>query len=81
MTVYHYKITALLDSANTMIVNLFTDKNMEESVEKEGYLLKLLDHGVCPNDIEFERINEYNSNTPFFTTACEGMIYILENSN
>ena len=81
MTIYQYKITALLDSANTMIVNLFTDKNMEESIEKEGYLLKLLDHGVCPNDIEFERINTYNGNSNYFPLACEAMIYVLKHSS
>ena len=42
-------------------------------------MYELLDKGVIPNDITFERINEYNSETPFFTPACEAIMYALEN--
>jgi hypothetical protein len=81
MTVYQYKITALVDDSHTMIINLFTHKDMDDVLEKEEYVDQLLEHGVIPEEIKFERINEYNSNTPFFKPACEGLVYILENSN
>lgn len=81
MTVYQYKITALVNDSTTMIINLFTAKNMDNILEREEYMYELLERGVMPDDITFERINEYNSGTPFFTTACEGIMYALENSN
>lgn len=81
MTVYQYKITAVIDEAHTMIVNLFTSKDMDNVIEREEYMFQLLDHGVVPDDIYFERINEYDSSTPFFTPACEGIMYALENPN
>jgi len=81
MTVYQYKITALVDDSSTMIINLFTPKDMDNVLEKELYVNELLEHGVIPEDIYFERINEYNSNTPFFTPAYEGIMYALENPN
>ena len=79
MTVYQYKITALVNDSTTMIINLFTAKNMDDILEREEYMYELLDKGVIPNDITFERINEYNSETPFFTPACEAIMYALEN--
>ena len=81
MTVYQYKITALVNDSATMIINLFTSKDMDNILEREEYMYELLDKGVIPDDITFERINEYDSNTPFFTPACEGIMYALENSN
>ena len=81
MTVYQYKITALVSDSTTMIINLFTSKDMDNVLEREEYMYELLDHGVIPDDITFERINEYNSDTPFFTPACEGIMYVLENPN
>lgn len=79
MTVYQYKITALVDDSHTMIINLFTPKNMDNILEKEEYIDTLLEHGVIPEDITFERMNEYDSNTPFFDPACEAIMYALEN--
>ena len=79
MIVYQYKITALVSDSTTMIINLFTSKDMDNILEKELYVDELLEHGVIPEDITFERINEYNSDTPFFTPACEGIMYALEN--
>jgi hypothetical protein len=81
MTVYQYKITAVIDDTHTMIVNLFTAKNMDNLLEREEYEMNLLDNGIIPEDIYFERINEYDSSTPFFTPACEGIMYALENPN
>lgn len=81
MTVYQYKITALVSDSTTMIINLFTPKNMDDVLEKELYVDELLEHGVIPEDIVFERLNEYDSTTPFFTPACEGIMYALENPN
>ena len=79
MTVYQYKITALVNDSTTMIINLFTPKDMDNVLEKELYVDELLEHGVIPEDIVFEKLNEYDSNTPFFTPACEGIMYALEN--
>ncbi len=79
MTVYQYKITALVNDRTTMIINLFTPKDMDDVLEKELYVDELLEHGVIPEDIVFEKLNEYDSNTPFFTAACEGIMYALEN--
>lgn len=81
MTVYQYKITALVNDSTTMIINLFTAKDMDNVLEKEQYVDELLEHGVIPEDIKFEKLNEYDSNTPFFTPACEGIMYALENPN
>ena len=81
MTVYQYKITALVDDDTTMIINLFTHKDMDNVLEKEQYVDDLLEHGVVPEDIKFEKLNEYNSTTPFFKPACEAIMYALENSN
>lgn len=81
MTVYQYKITAIIDDAHTMIVNLFTAKNMDNLLEREEYEMNLLDNGIIPEDIYFERINAYDSTSPYFTTACEGIMYALENPN
>ena len=77
MTVYQYKITALVNDSATMIINLFTAKNMDDILEREEYMYELLEKGVIPDDITFERINENNSDTPFFTPACEGIMYAL----
>jgi hypothetical protein len=79
MTVYQYKITALVNDSTTMIINLFTSKDMDDILEREEYMYELLDKGVIPDDITFERINEYDSETPFFTPACEAIMYALEN--
>lgn len=79
MTVYQYKITALVNDSTTMIINLFTAKDMDNILEREEYMYELLDKGVIPDDITFERINEYDSDTPFFTPACEAIMYALEN--
>ncbi len=79
MTVYQYKITALVDDDTTMIINLFTHKDMDNVFEKEQYVDDLLEHGVVPEDIKFEKLNEYNSTTPFFKPACEAIMYALEN--
>ena len=79
MTVYQYKITALVDDDTTMIINLFTHKDMDNVLEKEQYVDDLLEHGVVPEDIKFEKLNEYNSTTPFFKPACEAIMYALEN--
>ena len=79
MTVYQYKITALVNDSSTIIINLFTAKNMDDILEREEYMYELLDKGVIPDDITFERINEYDSETPFFTPACEAIMYALEN--
>tara|TARA_R110002167_G_scaffold141975_4_gene330443 strand:+ start:2675 stop:2920 length:246 start_codon:yes stop_codon:yes gene_type:complete len=81
MTVYQYKITALVDDKTTMIINLFTSKDMDDILEREEYMYQLLENGVIPDDINFERINEYESDTPYFKPACEGMMYVLENPN
>ena len=81
MTVYQYKITALVDDKTTMIINLFTSKDMDDILEKEEYMYQLLENGVIPDDINFERINEYESDTPYFKPACEGMMYVIENPN
>lgn len=81
MTVYQYKITALVNDRTTMIINLFTPKDMDDVLEKELYVDELLEHGVIPEDIVFERLNEYDSTTPFFKPACEGIMYALENPN
>ena len=35
MTVYQYKITALVDDKTTMIINLFTSKDMDDILERE----------------------------------------------
>ena len=64
-----------------MIINLFTAKDMDNILEREEYMYELLDKGVIPDDITFERINEYDSTTPFFKPACEGIMYALENPN
>jgi hypothetical protein len=37
MTVYQYKITAVIDDTHTMIVNLFTAKDMDDYLEREQY--------------------------------------------
>jgi len=79
MTVYQYKITALVNDSSTIIINLFTAKNMDDVLEREEYMYELLDKGVIPDDITFERINKYDSETPFFTPACEAIMYALEN--
>ena len=34
MTVYQYKITALVNDSATMIINLFTAKNMDDILER-----------------------------------------------
>ena len=81
MTVYQYKITALVNDSNTMIINLFTSKDMDNVLEKELYVDELLEHGVIPEEIKFEKLNEYDSTTPFFKPACEAIMYALENSN
>tara|TARA_R100000951_G_C2491212_1_gene134530 strand:+ start:105 stop:350 length:246 start_codon:yes stop_codon:yes gene_type:complete len=81
MTVFQYKITALVEDNTTVIINLFTPKDMDNVFEKERYVDDLLEHGVIPEDIKFEKLNEYDSNTPFFTPACEGIMYALENPN
>ena len=81
MTVYQYKITALVSDSTTMIINLFTAKDMDDILEREEYMYQLLENGVIPDDINFERINEYESDTPYFKPACEGMMYVLENPN
>ena len=81
MTVYQYKITALVDDKTTMIINLFTFKDMDDILEREEYMYQLLENGVIPDDINFERINKYESDTPYFKPACEGMMYVLENPN
>jgi hypothetical protein len=81
MTVYQYKITAIIDDSHTMIVNLFTSKDMNNLLEREEYEMKLLDNGIIPEDIYFERINAYDSTSPYFTVACEGIMYALENPN
>lgn len=81
MTVYQYKIVALVDDSHTMIINLFTSKDMDDFLERENYMMELLNHGVIPEDIIFERINEYDSDTPYFPVACEGIMYALENPN
>ncbi len=81
MTVYQYKITALVNDSNTMIINLFTSKDMDNVLEKELYVDELLEHGVIPEEIKFEKLNEYDSTTPFFKPACEAIMYVLENSN
>ena len=64
-----------------MTVNVFTVINMDNVLEKEAYMMKLLDQGYTPEDIEFKKINEFNSNTPYFQTACEGMMYSVEFPN
>lgn len=79
MTVFQYKITALVEDNITMIINLFTPKDMDNVFEKERYVDDLLEHGVVPADIKFEKLNEYDSTTPFFKPACEGIMYALEN--
>ena len=38
MTVYQYKITALVNDSSTMIINLFTPKDMDNVLEKELYV-------------------------------------------
>ena len=81
MILYQYKITAILDSASIMIVNLFTATDMDNILEKEAYMLKLLDQGLVPEEIEFEQINKFNSNTPYFHLACEAMMYSAEFPN
>ena len=79
MTVYQYKITALVSDSTTMIINLFTAKDMDDVLEREEYVDDLLQHGVIPEEIKFEKLNEYDSNTPFFKPACEAIMYALEN--
>jgi len=81
MIVYQYKITALVNDSTTMIINLFTSKDMDNVLEKELYVDELLEHGVIPEDIKFEKLNEYDSTTPFFKPACEAIMYVLENPN
>lgn len=81
MTVYQYRITALIDDNKTMIVNLFTSKDMDDILEREEYMYELLENGIIPNDINFKRINEYDSSTAYFKPACEGIMYVLENPN
>jgi len=81
MIVYQYKITALVNDSTTMIINLFTSKDMDNVLEKEEYVDQLLEHGVIPEDIKFEKLNEYDSTTPFFKPACEAIMYVLENPN
>ncbi len=81
MIIYHYKITAVLDESNVMIVNLFTQINMDDVLEKENYMMELLDQGVIPETIEFKKINTFDSNTPYFKIACEGMMYSAEYPN
>lgn len=81
MIVYQYKITAVIDESHTMIINLFTSKDMDNVLERERYMMELLDNGIMPEDIYFERLNECNSSTPFFNTACEGIMYAAEFPN
>jgi len=81
MIVYQYKITASIDDETSIIINLFTSKDMDDVLERQEYMFDLLDHGVIPEDIIFDKMNEYNSDTPFFTPACEAIMYALENPN
>lgn len=81
MKVYQYKITAVIDDTTTMIVNLFTAIDMDNFVERENYEMNLLDKGIVPEQIKFERVNTYSSGSPYFTAACEGIIYALEHQN
>ncbi len=41
MKVYQYKITAVIDDTTTMIVNLFTSKDMDNVIEREEYMFQL----------------------------------------
>jgi len=81
MIVYQYKITASINDETSIIINLFTSKDMDDVLERQEYMFDLLDHGVIPEDIIFDKMNEYNSDTPFFTPACEAIMYALENPN
>ena len=46
MTVYQYKITALVSDSTTMIINLFTPKDMDNVLEKELYVNELLEQVI-----------------------------------
>ena len=81
MIVYQYKITAVIDESHTMIINLFTSKDMDSVLEREDYMMELLDNGVIPEDIYFERLNKCDSSSKYFTTACEGIMYAAEFPN
>jgi len=81
MTVYQYKVTAVIDAESVMIINMFTPKDMDNQFEKEEYMYKLLDQGVVPEEITFERLNSFNTNSPFSHAACEGIMYAAEFSN
>ena len=82
MTVYQYKITVVLDKEHIIIVNMFTEKDMDNEEEKEAYTLELLDNGYVPYELTFKRINNFeHSDSPYFAAACEAIMYSAEFPN
>ncbi len=81
MTIYQFKITAVLKEGHKMIINLFTSHDMNDVLERECYMMELLDSGLVVEDILFEKINTCDSSTPYHTAACAGILYAAEYPN
>ena len=82
MLIYQYKITAILDDSHVIIINLFTESDMENNIlEKENYMMNLLDEGLIPEEIEFEKVGTFDSSSKYFQLACQGIMRAVEYPN
>jgi len=55
---------------------------MENNIlEKENYMMNLLDEGLIPEEIEFEKVGTFDSSSKYFQLACQGIMRAVEYPN